>query len=62
MNGGFFSRINSLLPQLRADVYPSFRLLTQVLKDSTKGQLTGDRETDKYRSHTGTTSNAQRGE
>jgi hypothetical protein len=51
MNGGFFSAINSLVPQLRADVYPSFLLLTQVLKYSTKGQLTGHQETDKYRSH-----------
>jgi hypothetical protein len=47
MNGGFFSTINSLVPQLRADVYPSFLLLTQVLKDLIKGQLTGHQETDK---------------
>ena len=49
MNGESFSTINSLVPQSRADVYPSSRLLTQALNDSTRGRLTGDRETDKYR-------------
>ena len=38
MNGEFFCTINSLVPQSKADVYPSFGLLTQVLKDSIRGQ------------------------